>query len=112
MADNLPDRTSSGRLMVISHVQVKPGKEARFEELAIASRISASSDKEPGTLTYRVTRVVDNNAQPIPGKYLAIEEYAGKPELLQHFQTPAQQELMKEASDLIESNTLEIIDEF
>ncbi|THU86449.1 hypothetical protein K435DRAFT_782852 [Dendrothele bispora CBS 962.96] len=112
MADNLPERTSSGKLMVIVHINVKSGKEARFEELATASKVSANSDKEPGTLTFRVTRVVDNNAQPVAGKYIAIEEYAGKPELLQHFQTPAQQELMKEAGDLLESTSLEIVDEF
>ncbi|KAK7435209.1 hypothetical protein VKT23_019778 [Stygiomarasmius scandens] len=112
MAENLPERTSSGKLMILVRIKVKPGKETRFEELATASKLSADSDKEPGVLTYRVTRVVDKDAKPT-GEYVAIEEYAGKAEVLTHLQAPAYLELMKEASEVLEdAPAIEVIDEF
>ncbi|KAK7445144.1 hypothetical protein VKT23_009576 [Stygiomarasmius scandens] len=108
----LPDRTSSGKLMVIANITVKPGKEALFEKLAIESKLSANSDKEPGTHTYRLTRVFNNDNEPMPGKYILIEEYAGKAGLLLHLQTVAQQAYTKAAGDMIDSMNVDIVDEF
>ncbi|KAK7445145.1 hypothetical protein VKT23_015013 [Stygiomarasmius scandens] len=112
MVEDLPDKTSSGKLMVIARITVKPGKEALFERLAIESKVSANSDQEPGTHTYRLTRVIGSDAQPIPRKYILIEEYAGKAELLIHAQTPAQENYGKEIGNMIESMDVDTVDEF
>ncbi|KAF5350797.1 hypothetical protein D9758_010355 [Tetrapyrgos nigripes] len=111
--DNLPERTSSGKLMVICYITIKPGQEEKFEKMSLDTRLYANSDKEPGTLTYRTTRVVGTDGKPVvPAKYVFIEEYSGKSSLLTHTQSPPQLEYIKGMEDVMESLTVDIVDEF
>ncbi|KAK7444796.1 hypothetical protein VKT23_015113 [Stygiomarasmius scandens] len=73
----IPDKTSSGRLMLVAHVKVAEGREAEYEEVINEVKAFRDAGGEPGTLTYRVTRIVDENANPT-GEYISIEEYTGK----------------------------------
>ncbi|KAF5372151.1 hypothetical protein D9758_004999 [Tetrapyrgos nigripes] len=103
--DDVPEQTKTGKIIAVATLQVKPGKEARFEELISNARDAANSDKEPGTLTYRTNREVDKSGKPT-GKYLLFEEYAGKAGFTAHCAQPPLQALLAE-TDIIASMNLD-----
>ncbi|THU97140.1 hypothetical protein K435DRAFT_889881 [Dendrothele bispora CBS 962.96] len=108
---NIPERTSSGRLMLVAHVKVTPGKEALYEQLIKQVEICRNAGGEPGTLTYRVARKVDENANPT-GEYISIEEYTGKPAFLDHLRTPPAIQFLKEVENgLFLSNVIDVVDD-
>ncbi|KAF5361196.1 hypothetical protein D9758_009024 [Tetrapyrgos nigripes] len=72
----IPNKTSSGHLMILGTVQVVEGKEARWEEIISNIKAYVETGVEPSTLTYRATRIVDQNGNPT-GNYTNIEEYTG-----------------------------------
>ncbi|KAF5328922.1 hypothetical protein D9758_016822 [Tetrapyrgos nigripes] len=74
------------KVVIVAALKINPGKEARFEEL-ISSAQEWAKSKEPGTLTYRTTRVVDKNGKPT-GTYIVFEEYANKAALAAHSTGP------------------------
>ncbi|KAK7457894.1 hypothetical protein VKT23_010241 [Stygiomarasmius scandens] len=108
---NIPDKTSSGKLMVLGRVQVVEGKEARWEQIISDIKAFVETGAEPGTLTYRATRVVDENANPT-GEYVNIEEYTSKEALLEHLRSPPACQFLRESSELLVSQVLEVVDEF
>ncbi|KAK7455812.1 hypothetical protein VKT23_010845 [Stygiomarasmius scandens] len=108
----IPEKTSSGKLMIVAHIKIIPGKEARYEELARKVKAFVDSGGEPKTLTYRLTRKVDKDGKPT-GEYISIEEFTDKAGLLEHFNTPVAAEFLKEVADgLFTQSDFEIIDEF
>ncbi|KAF9073436.1 hypothetical protein BDP27DRAFT_1318900 [Rhodocollybia butyracea] len=74
--NEIPQTTSSGKIIVIATIHVTPGNEARMIELLRQNQASSLSDKEPNTLTYRVTRVLKSDGTPT-SSFLLIEEYNG-----------------------------------
>ncbi|THU80861.1 hypothetical protein K435DRAFT_809548 [Dendrothele bispora CBS 962.96] len=109
---SIPDKTSSGKLMVVTHLKIAPGREARYEELAGKVKALVAAGGEPKTLGYRVTRKVDKDGKPT-GEYISIEEFTDKAGLLEHFGTAPAAELLKEVADgLFVQNDFDIVDEF
>ncbi|THU98144.1 hypothetical protein K435DRAFT_777644 [Dendrothele bispora CBS 962.96] len=108
--EDVPAQTKSGRVITVATLKINPGKEAYFEELITTTKNHALSDKEPGTFTYRTTRVLDKNGKPT-GEYIIFEEYAGKAGFQEHAAQPPLQAIMAE-KDVIASINLEFADEF
>ncbi|KAJ7124125.1 hypothetical protein C8R43DRAFT_958809 [Mycena crocata] len=101
----------SGRLICIARVKVIPGKEPLFEQLITASGDYASS-AEPGTLTYRKTRIIDKEGKPT-GEYVIFEEYAGKAAYLAHeANNPPLKAMFAKKDELTTAIAVEFSEEF
>ncbi|KAF5332067.1 hypothetical protein D9758_016247 [Tetrapyrgos nigripes] len=107
----LPNKTSSGKFMIIVNVQAVEGGEARLEELVENIQSFVATGAEPDTLTYRPVRVVDSNGNPT-GAYVNIEEYTAKSALVSHFQSAAGCDFLRESPALIASQTITLVDEY
>ncbi|KAJ7124580.1 hypothetical protein C8R43DRAFT_36713 [Mycena crocata] len=70
MSTGIPE-TKSGRLICVARLKVTPGQESVIEEAICAARDYALSENEPGTHTYRTTRVIDQQGKPT-GEYVVF----------------------------------------
>ncbi|KAF5345757.1 hypothetical protein D9758_011898 [Tetrapyrgos nigripes] len=107
----LPNTTSSGKFMILVNIQAVEGGEARLEEVLENIQAFVATGAEPDTLTYRPTRVVDDNGNPT-GAYVSIEEYTDKSALVAHLRSPAGCQFLRESPTLIASQTITVVDEF
>ncbi|KAF5346293.1 hypothetical protein D9758_011520 [Tetrapyrgos nigripes] len=107
----LPNKTSSGKFMILFNSQAVEGGEARLEELVKNIQAFVATGAEPDTLTYRPVRVVDNNGNPT-GAYVNIEEYTDKSALVSHLQSAAGCQFLRESPPLIASQTFTVVDEY
>ncbi|KAF5358602.1 hypothetical protein D9758_007738 [Tetrapyrgos nigripes] len=102
-------KTKSGKVTIVAKLKINPEKQTKFEETMATAKQHAYSDKEPGTLTYRVSRVLDHGGQPT-GEYIAFEEYLDKTALMTHATLPHLQDFLADQG-IIASVSLDFVDE-
>ncbi|KAF5358600.1 hypothetical protein D9758_007736 [Tetrapyrgos nigripes] len=100
--------TKSGKLTIIAKLKINPEKQTKFEETMATAKQHAYSDKEPGTLTYRILRVLDCGGQPT-GECVAFEEYLNKTALMTHASLPHIQDFLAD-TEIIASVSLDFVD--
>ncbi|KAJ7154832.1 hypothetical protein C8R43DRAFT_438211 [Mycena crocata] len=102
--------TKSGRLICIAQLKVTPGQESVIEELMSAARDYAVTEKEPGTKTYRTTRIIDQQGKPT-GEYVVFEEYSDKASFLAHAGGPPIQAFL-EKKGIVAETVIRYAEEF
>ncbi|KAJ3744943.1 hypothetical protein DFH05DRAFT_1491562 [Lentinula detonsa] len=95
---NPPQKTASGRFLIIATIRSKPGKEETLAELLKLIQKRANSDEEPGTFTYRVTRRIDAEGKHL-SDFVIIEEYDGAAGLKAHMAAAPFQNVIKIAKE-------------
>ncbi|KAF8342187.1 uncharacterized protein EI90DRAFT_1311837 [Cantharellus anzutake] len=91
MSSNVQDIT--GPIIVVAHAIAKPGKEDIVADRIAKIRDHALSDKEPGTLTYRITR--------FGAKFAIFEQYENADAYKHHVAGPISQ-VAAEKDELLE----------
>ncbi|THU87621.1 hypothetical protein K435DRAFT_804155 [Dendrothele bispora CBS 962.96] len=93
---NIPERTKSGKLMLIAHIKITPvNSDQRYYRKLYMNSLKNRSKVAETLLIHRVFRIVDENANPT-GEYISIEGFTGK----QHLRLPFRKGF-KKPSDLV-----------
>ncbi|KAK4057172.1 hypothetical protein OIO90_001667 [Microbotryomycetes sp. JL221] len=86
-------KNKQGPIILVAHVYAKSSQEENCLKHLLAIRDYSVSDKEPGTLTYRVTRSEENE-----GLFVVFEEYKNEQSVKDHANADGFQNLLKSGS--------------